>query len=449
MVHNSLGGTFVSRFQYRVFALAVIWLCSCSSNEYRLFEKPTFQFFKLKGLNQLVQQIAFFGSQTTYIHRALTKEGRLSSSKGCQCGSLEDAARATLVYLRHAEITGDSSSEANGVKLLITIANMQKSNGAFFDWFDEQGLPPVCENENAETFGYPEVRAIWALAVGARFFEKKRPSFADDLHQAFWRSFVHVDSCLARYGQFREQDGMRFPQWLPYRSGADAASELILTFDAILQCALNNPRQTRRLELAMRQFAEGIQRMQAGGAGEFPYGAHLADESHWHSRGNCAMQALALAGARFNQQDWIESAIVEADHFVPYLQENSFAHRFNLLEARDHPNRIDYFKQSAADIRPLVTGLLEISRVTGSRRYARRAGEVARWFRGENKAREAIYLEKIGLAKDFIQAHNYVAPALTAGSTIEALMAILEVENNSDSKREFYVKVENVFEGRP
>jgi hypothetical protein len=297
--------------------------------------------------------------------------------------------------------------------------------------------------------GFPEVRAMWALAAGAKNFEQQDRKFAGKMHAAFWRSFMHVESCLAEYGRFSEKDGMKFPQWLPYRSGADAASELVLAFDAMSPCSLNDSGQQRRLEQAMRQFAEGIQKMQAGSADQFPYGAHLAYEKYWHSWGNCAMQALAIAGAKFNRQELIESAILEADGFVPFLQERQFAHAFNVIEARQNPNRLEYFPQSAADIRPLVTGLIELSRVTGNRRYARRAGEVARWLRGENKAHEAIYVAKTGLAKDFIQGHNYVMPALTTAATVEALMAILEVEANSDSRKEFYAEIKNLFEGKP
>ncbi len=49
----------------------------------------------------------------------------------------------------------------------------------------------------------------------------------------------------------------------------------------------------------------------------------------------------------------------------------------------------------------------------------------------------------------FVKNRNYVPPTLTASATVEALLAILEVENNPDSRQEFYVKIENVFEGKP
>jgi len=423
--------------------ISLIVPTGCTKNEH---QNPGAQYFKLDGLNRLLQPSS---SGAAYIHHALSKDSTLAPAHDCGIGSLEDLARAALVYLRHAEINGDTTSLVKAKKLLATVLHLQKPDGLFFEWLEAQGRPTLCHHDGMKDFGYPEVRAMWALAIGAKAFERGDRAFAQKLRAAFWRSFVEVDSCLARYGQFSEKEGLRFPQWLPFRSGADAASELILAFEAMSQSSLNDFEQTQRLERAMLQFTEGIQKMQAGNADEFPYGAHLAFESYWHSWNHCAMQALAIAGAKLNRQDFIESAMLEADYFVPYLQKIQFANRFNLVEAKKNPNRLEYFPQTAAAIRPLVTGLIELSQVTGHRRYAQRAGEIARWFRGENKAHEAIYVEKTGLAKDFIQGHNYVAPTLTAAATVEALLAILEVENNPDSRKEFYVKIENVFEGKP
>ncbi|MDZ7362449.1 MAG: hypothetical protein ONB46_17255 [candidate division KSB1 bacterium] len=424
-------------------AIFLIVSTGCSKDEN---QNPDGQYFKLDGLNRLLQTAT---SGVTYLHHALANDSTLAPANDCGIGSLEDLARAALVYLRHAEISGDTTSLVKAEKLLTTVLHLQKPDGLFFAWLDANGQPTLCHHDGTEDFGYPEVRAIWALATGAKAFERGDRAFAQKMQAAFWRSFVHVDSCLLRYGQFSEKDGRQFPQWLPFRSGADAASELILAFDAMSQSSLNDSEQTHRLERAILQFAEGIRSMQAGDTDEFPYGAHLAFESYWHSWNHCAMQALSIAGAKFNRQDFIESAMVEADYFVPYLQKIGFANRFNLLEAQKNPKRLEYFPQSAAAIRPLVTGLIELSKATGQRRYAQRAGEIARWFRGENKANEAVYVEKAGLAKDFIQGHNYVTPTLTASATIEALLTILEVENNPDSRREFYVKIENVFEGKP
>ncbi|MDZ7290647.1 MAG: hypothetical protein ONB44_13825 [candidate division KSB1 bacterium] len=430
--------------KWYIYALLII--CAGCTGENG--QQTEFRYFKLGGLNRLFQPAAF-GSGTAYIHHALSQDGQLAPAGECGIGSLGDAAKAVLVYLRYAEISGETASVEHAKALLATIMQLQKPDGLFHDWIDARGRPTRCNINDAHSLSYSEVWAMWALAYGTKFLSDQDRPFAEKLHEAFWRSFAHVDSCLSHYGEYREQDGLQIPQWLPYRRSAAAASELILAFDAISQSALNDSRQSQRLERAMRQFAEGIQRMQAGSADQFPFGAHLAHGSDWHAWGNCAIQAVAITGAKFNQKDLIESAMLEADHFVPHLQKIQFAHHFNLLEARQNANRIDHFPQSAGDIRPLVTGLIELSRLTGNRRYAQRAGEIALWFRGKNAAHEAVYLTKTGLAKDYIFGRNYVMPTLTAAATVEALLAILEVEANRDSRKEFYVDVKNVFEGKP
>jgi len=427
-----------------IFVIKIIFI-GCTKNDE---PKVDTQYFKLDGLNRLLRTTAS-GSSAAHIHPALTKDGHLAPPNDCGIGALDDLSGAARLYLRCGEIRGDTSSWRKAQSLLRTVLLMQKPDGLFFNWLDAQGEPAQCNNDGVNVFGYSEVRALWALAAGEKNFAPRDRAFAQKLHAAFWRSFAHVDSCLRHYGQYYEKDGRRFPQWLPFRSGADAASVLILACDAISRSTLNEAQQTQRLEQAMQQLAEGIQKMQAGSAEEFPYGAHLAFETYWHGWDNFAVQALAIAGEKFNRQDFIESAMIEADHFVPYLQEIQFAHRFNLLETQKNPNRIDYFPQTAGDIRPLIAGLLELSRVTGNRRYARRAGEIARWFRGENKAHEAIYIAKLGLAREFIQGHNYVTPTFSAAAIVEALLAILEVENNAAARREFYVKIENVLEEKP
>lgn len=431
-----------SRKQRFYFLILLVLFSGCAQNGE---QNSGVQYFKLDGLNRLVQTTDT-NRPAVYIYPMLTKEAQLAAAPECGLGTLEDFSAAARLYLRHFEISGDTTSRQQARKLLQTVLFCQKPDGLFFNWIAADGRPALCNNDQAGQFGYPEVRALWALAVGVKNFEHHDPAFAQKLHVAFWQSFTHVDSCLRHYGEFYEQAGMKFPAWLPFRSSADAASQLVLAGAALAPSALNNGQQSQRLETAMQRLAEGIQKMQAGDAEKFPFGAHLAFETYWHSWGHYAMQALAVAGARFNRQDFINSALVEADQFIPYLQKNQFVHRFNLAETQAHPNRMDYFPQTPADIHPLIAGLLELSHVTGNRRYARRAGEIARWFRGENKAHEAVYIAKLGLAHDYVQGHNNVPSTFTAAATIEALLAILAVENNLDARREFNVKIENVLE---
>jgi hypothetical protein len=183
-----------ARQSLRIFVLLFIYTgCASKDNP-----KTNFQYFKLDGLNRLLQPAAL-GAGTAYIHHALAKDGKLAPPIDCGLDSLEDVVRAALVYLRYAEIIGDTTSLANAGKLLATILRMQKPDGLFYDWLDAQGRPALCNVDGVAGFAFPEVRATWALAAGARSFAQRDRAFAVKLHAAFWRSFVHVDSCLAHY----------------------------------------------------------------------------------------------------------------------------------------------------------------------------------------------------------------------------------------------------------
>jgi hypothetical protein len=437
---------FATRYIWRLLLVCLLFFyfagCASQSNS-----NTEFHYFKLEGLNRLMQP-ATFAAEAAYIHHGLSKEGQPAPATEGGLGSLEDASRAVLVYLRHAEISGDTTNFVKARWLLTTVLHLQKQDGLFFDWIDAQGQPTLFGSDGADSFSYPEVRAMWALAVGGKAFQAHDRAFAERLHAAFWRSFVQVDSCLSYYGKFSEKEGMQFPQWLPFRGGAAAASELILAFDALLQSSLNDSPQARRLEQAMRLFSEGIHRMQAGNADQFPYGTHLAYESYWHGWGNCAMQALA--DRRRIQTNRLDQSHQSWKPMISYLICRKCSSRIASICSRcgKTPTASIIFHK-----RRVTFGLWwrtdRAVRVTGNRRYARRAGESARWFRGENKAHEAVYVDKSGLAKDNVKGNNYVVPDLTAAATVEALLAILEVEANRDSRKEFYVEIENLFEGKP
>ncbi|MCI0695316.1 hypothetical protein L0337_25320 [candidate division KSB1 bacterium] len=94
------------------FHFVILFGCTSKDNH-----KADFQYFKLDGLNRLLQS-ASLGADTAYIHHAFSKDGKLTPPTDCGIGSLEDMARAALVYLRHAELSGDTTSLANAQKFV-------------------------------------------------------------------------------------------------------------------------------------------------------------------------------------------------------------------------------------------------------------------------------------------------------------------------------------------
>jgi hypothetical protein len=175
--------------------LSHIFFIGCTGSQSRQNE---FEYFKLEGLNRLLQP-AEFEVGAAYVHHALSETGELASPHERGNGTLDDAARAAWVHLRHAEISGDSSSIVHARALLSTILHLQNPDGLFFNWIDVRGRPALHKDGDVMGFGFTEVRALWAIAVGAEFFANRDRAFAGKLHLAFWRSFVHVDTCLAHF----------------------------------------------------------------------------------------------------------------------------------------------------------------------------------------------------------------------------------------------------------
>ena len=80
--------------------IQLLFIAGCTSNE---SSAPEFDYFKLDGLNRFLQP-GGNNADLVYVYHALSKDGNLAPPNECGLGSLEDAARAVLVHLRHAEI---------------------------------------------------------------------------------------------------------------------------------------------------------------------------------------------------------------------------------------------------------------------------------------------------------------------------------------------------------
>jgi hypothetical protein len=63
------------------------------------------------------------------------------------------------------------------------------------------------------------------------------------------------------------------------------------------------------------------------------------------------------------------------------------------------------------------------------------AGEIASWFFGNNLAEAQMYFPSSGICYDGINSQNEINKNSGAESTIEALLTLLAIEQNSISKK--------------
>src|SRR6266550_4326402 len=82
--------------------------------------------------------------------------------------SVDDAARAAIVYLRYYESTGDTSARDDAVKLLEFIAAMEQGDGEFVNFIDSIGRPNLNAPSSRKSMSYWAARSIWALGEAVR-----------------------------------------------------------------------------------------------------------------------------------------------------------------------------------------------------------------------------------------------------------------------------------------
>ncbi len=136
----------------------------------------------------------------------------------------------------------------------------------------------------------------------------------------------------------------------------------------------------------------------------------------------------------------ITSAKREADGFYSRLLINGFKREFDIADT----SKKREFEQIAYDIRPIVIGLIRLYEATGEKKYFTMAQIAGSWFFGNNAVNVQMYDPSTGRCFDGIHSYTEYNKNSGAESTIEALNAIIELEQY-DKTGEFtkYRRVSN------
>jgi len=240
------------------------------------------------------------------------------------------------------------------------------------------------------------------------------------------------------YSAIQQFEGFTQPNWLPLGGAADQASELLLGLIPYYSST-----QDSSVKQYILKLCDGLQKMQIGDSLNFPYGAFLTWQNAWHAWGNSQADVLIHAGKVLNNEFFIEKGLQEVRFFYPYLLNENFVRKITFHKQNNiiEPIEIRKFSQIAYNIRPMVLASLAAYEVTDKKHFAEQAGEIACWFFGRNPANQLIYDPKTGRCFDGINGSDDINKNSGAESTIEALLALLEVEKYDVAKRivnEFY-----------
>jgi hypothetical protein len=347
-----------------------------------------------------------------------------SGPEGIAC--VDDAARAAVLYLRHFDLTGDTSSLVAARPLIGFVLGMQADDGQFYNFISEDHSINVDGETSFKSFGWWAARGVWAMGKAYETMRLVDTSFALLLRMRLQKTLPHLDALLERRGETGFVDGYPIPRWLLRGAAADATSEMMLGLIAWYRADPDSALGERILALA-----EGLMLMQDGDMNRFPYGLHRSWGKEWHMYGNTQTEALALAGSVMSNAEMVASAEREVRGFYTRLLIQGF---LKWMDLADPEGRKEY-EQIAYGIRPMAVGLLRTYEATGRREYAAMAGLAGAWLMGNNPLGQKMYDPQTGRCFDGISAPGDLNRNSGAESTIEALLTLVELEHHPEALR--------------
>lgn len=401
----------------KVFIAAAI-ICGYSTGQESLIN--------FSHLQHLTERVLFYGDSVDIIHIYAdypSYDWVDASNEGIAC--VDDAARAAVVYLRHYELTKNKESVLRAKALLKFVLHLQADDGQFYNFIDADRVINRDGITSLKSFGWWAARGVWCFGLGYRIFEKEDPPFALLLKNGIEKTYFHLDTLLQHYGKKKAIDGYVIPQWMLYGSGSDATTELVLGLIEYYKTVKDT-----KVKSYIEKLCDGMMLMQDGDTQKFSYGVHRSWETMWHAWGNGQTQVLAEAGRILDNKKMIASAQREAEGFYSRLLIQGYKREFNVADTTI--SRV--FEQIAYDLRPIVVGLIRLYEATKDKKYITMAEIAASWFFGNNAANSPMYDAVSGRGYDGIKSANEVNRNSGAESTIEAIMAIMELERYSDAK---------------
>lgn len=345
--------------------------------------------------------------------------------EGIAC--VDDAARAAIFYLRYYKINGDKELLRKAKQLIQFLLVMQSDSG-FTNFIKDDFSRNTSGKTSVASSNWWTWRAMWAMSEAYSLLSVKTDSsydrrLADRTRRSLIRALPLLKKIFAGYPATSTKESVIMPQWLPHKSASDQAAVLIMALVPLYEKAKDNT-----LYDYIKKLAEGIMLMQMGDKDNAPYYAHLSWENSWHAWGSNQAEALLKAGRSLNDKKMIQSALNEIDSFYDYLIENKYLSSF-ILENRKI-EKSEQYPQIAYGFSPLISACMLAAEITGDKKYAEKGARIALWFAGDNPAQAQMYDLSSGRVYDGINGRTDLNRNSGAESTIEALLAMLEIEKN-------------------
>ncbi|MGZ8868194.1 MAG: hypothetical protein ACXW2P_07600, partial [Thermoanaerobaculia bacterium] len=209
--------------------------------------------------------------------------------------SLDDVARAVVVYLRAFESTGDTRARDDAVSLLAFVVAMEQGDGEFVNFIDAAGRLNRNAVSSRKSMSYWAARSIWAMGEAVRVLGQRDSAALTTIRPV-------LDRAITRMA--REIDSGRL-----IGGSATATAEALLGLLA-LQRSEPSPRTATLAERTARLLVP----LSGGSPATPPWGARVDRPGEpWHAWGSRSTAALAEAAIVLGRPEFISAARREAD----------------------------------------------------------------------------------------------------------------------------------------
>lgn len=410
-----------------LFSFLIIFV-SCNNSDELTPTTPITKQLNLNHFNHLYQQINFQGTEVGIMHiysNYPNYEYATEPAEGYTC--VDDVARSIVVLAKYLTLNKNDEAALKKLKMLTEfVLKMQNANGYFNNFIWPDLSINYAGSTSVANLNWWSLRALLGLEYAYPLIQSdndlaNRVKLASDKMTAN----INRDIPIANLRTVLV-NGIELPTWLPQNHAADQSALIILGFLKKYERTGDN-----QLKLMIDALAKGIMVMQKGDANNYPYGVFLSWENLWHAWGNDQAYALLKAGRKFNNQEYINSALLEIDNFYPYLLKNSLRASFRIQVTSE--NRFVEIDQNryphiAYGIRPMVFAASEAYQYSKDIKHLKLAKDLASWLTGNNDANTVMYNPNTGIAFDGLDGPSQVNKNSGAESTIESLLILLEME---------------------
>ncbi len=408
--------------------IVIVLMCFVSCTEKKESEQIAADTINFDHFNHLYKEINLNGKDVGIVHiysEYPDYDFEIEPKEGFTC--VDDVARAMVMYSKYLEENAKDEVALDKLKKLTEfVLQMQNENGYFnnFIWND-LSINTTYKTSVAE-LNWWSFRALWGLESVYPFL-KSNKDLENRITLATQKLLNNIKRDIPISNlQTELVETVEVPTWLPQKYAADQSALLMLGLLKNYERTADND-----IKLLIDNLANGIMIMQKGDAYNYPYGAFMSWQNLWHAWGNSQAYALMLAGQKFNNQNYIDSALKEIDSFYPYLLENGFAEAFWVQKTSDtiySEVKRNKYPQITYGLRPMIWATSEAYSYSKNEKYLNLAKELESWLYGDNDAGGIMYDPETGICFDGIKSKEEISKNSGAESTIESLMILLEMK---------------------